>query len=108
MGFVVINPRLLAPTVGIKQVGSTVSTVPSPAIDNPATSTTTLDDSATQMESALFGSLGFVTHVSTLQSIFADLHVGADLTFGGFRIYVNRWGTLRLTDRARYAVLFQI
>ena len=45
MGFVVIHPRQLAPTVGKKQVGSMVSAVPSPAIDNPATSTTTLDDS---------------------------------------------------------------
>ena len=91
MGFAVVHPRQLAPSVGKKQVGSTVSAVPSPAIDNPAT----------QMESALFGSLGFVAHLPILQSIFADLHADADLTFGGFRIYVNRWGTLRLTDRAR-------
>ena len=49
----------------------------------------------------MFGSLGFIAHLPILQSIFSDLHTGADLTFGGYRIYVNRWGTLRLTDRAR-------
>ena len=101
MGLGVIEPRQLAPTVGTKQVGSMVSTVPSSTLDNSATPATKLDESAARMESILFGSLGFVPHLPILQSIFADLDAGADLTFGGFRIYVNRWGTLRLADQVR-------
>ena len=84
----------LAPTVGKKQVGSMVSTVPPSTPDNSAISTSALENSATpatnlgdstaQMESIMFDSLGFVPHLPILQSIFADLDTGADLIFGGF------------------------
>ena len=100
MGFDASKPRQLAPTVGKMQVGSMVSAVPAPALadlvtstpplGDSATSATKLDDWATLMESTLFGSLGFIPHLPILQSAFADLHAGADLTFGGFRIYVNK------------------
>ena len=109
MGFAEADPRQLAPTVGKTQVGITISAVPSPAVDIPATTVTSddsttpsvLDDSMARAESDLFGSLGFITHLPILRSVFADLRTGVDLTFGGYQIYVNRWGILRLTDRAQ-------
>ena len=52
----------------------------------------------TQADSDLFGSLGFMAHLPILRSAFADLRTGIDLTFGGYQIYINHWGTLRLTD----------
>src|SRR4051812_23744063 len=100
MGFAEADPRQLAPTVGKTQVGITISAVPSSAT-NKSSTTPALDVSTTRAESDLFESLGFVTHLPIPRSAFANLHTGIDLTFGGCQIYVNRWGTLRLTDRAR-------
>ena len=57
-------------------------------------------DPTTQAESDLFGSLGFTAHLSTLRPIFADLRSGISLIFGAYRIYINHWGALRLTDDA--------
>ena len=85
---ILVDPRQLAPTVGKTQVGFTISAVPSPAVDNLATSSA-LDASMAQPESDLFGSLGFIAHLPILQSIFANLHTVADLTFDGYRIYIN-------------------
>src|ERR1041384_7213454 len=93
MGFAGVDPRQLAPSVGTTQVGNTISTVPSasPAIVDPTT----------QVESNLFESLGFMTHLSTLRPVFTDLRSGINLIFGAYQIYINHWGALRLTDGAR-------
>ena len=93
MGFSKANPHQLAPTVGKTQVGVMISTIPSSATSS------ALDISMARAESEMFGSLGFIEHLPILWSIFADLRTGVDFTFGGYQIYVNRWGTLRLTDR---------
>ena len=100
MGFTEADPRQFAPTVGKTQVGFTISAVPPPTVDNSVT-LSALDASMARAESDLFGSLGFIAHLPILQSIYSDLHAGVDLSFGGYWIYLNRWGTLRLMDRAR-------
>src|SRR4051812_25694606 len=103
MGFDEADPRQLAPSVGTLQVGITISAGPSPA---PSKSTTppALVDSMTRADSDLFGSLGFMTHLPTFRPAFADLRTGINLTFGGYQIYINHWGSLRLTDSVRMPV----
>src|SRR4051812_48995282 len=85
------------------QVGVTILAVPSPATSNSAT-LSALDAPMAQAESDLFGSLRFIAHLPILQSVSADLRTGVDLTFGGYQISVNRWGTLHLTDGSRSPV----
>src|SRR4051812_15816610 len=100
MGFVEADPRQFASIVGKTQVGITISAAPSTIVGNSTTSYA-LDVSTIRVESDLFGSLDFVVHLPILQSAFADLRARVDLTFGGYQIYVNRWGILCLTDRAQ-------
>ena len=90
MGFPGVDPRQLAPSVGTAQVGNAISAAPS-------TSSALIDPTA-QAESNLFESLGFMAHLSTLQPVFTDLRSGINLAFGAYRIYVNHWGALRLTN----------
>src|SRR3954469_16919341 len=102
MGFTETDPRQLAPSVGTTQVGITISAASPPAPVKTAT-TSALDDSATRADSDLFGSLGFMAHLPTFRPTFADLRTGINLTFGAYQIYINHWGTLRLTDSTRAA-----
>ena len=99
MGFAEADPRQLAPSVGTSQVGITITTAPSSASIK-STTPPALDDSMARADSDLFGSLSFVAHLPTLRPAFADLRAGIDLTFGGYHIYINHWGTLRLADSA--------
>src|SRR4051812_29508017 len=92
MGFAGVDPRQLAPSVGIAQVGNTISA---------ASSSSALIDSAAPARSNLFESLGFKAHLPALQPVFTDLHSGVNLIFGAYQIYINHWGTLRLTDGTR-------
>src|ERR1041385_6357593 len=102
MGFAGVNPRQLAPSVGTAQVGRTISAASSTySTPTGATTSPALYDPTTQAESDLFGSLGFTAHLSTLRPIFADLRSGINLIFGAYRMYINHWGALRLTDDAR-------
>src|SRR3954469_7234280 len=93
MGFAGVNPRQLAPIVGTAQVGNAISAV------SPSSSASM--DPTSQADSDLFGSLGFTAHLLTLRPAFADLRSGVNLIFGAYRIYINHWGTLRLTDDTR-------
>src|SRR4051812_10050987 len=93
MGFVGVDPRQLAPSVGTTQVGSAISAASS-------TSSAPIDPT-THAESDLFGSLGCTAHLSTLRPVFADLRSGINLIFGAYQIYINHWGALRLTDGTR-------
>src|ERR1041385_4380476 len=92
MGFVGVDPRQLAPTVGTAQVGNVISA---------ASSSSALIDSAASARSNLFESLGFMTHLPALQPVITDLHSGVNLIFRAYQIYINHWGTLRLTDGTR-------
>src|SRR4051812_12940055 len=100
MGFAEDDPRQLAPSVGTSQVVITISASPSPA-PNKSMTPPALVDSMTRAYSDLFGSLGFMAHLPILRPAFADLHTGIDLTFGGYQIYINHWGTLHLIDHAQ-------
>ena len=68
----------------------------------PAASSTT-GDSPTLQSPIYFGSLGFNPHWLIALPAFADLHAGVEVSFGELRFYVNKWGTLRLTDAPRFA-----
>ena len=96
MGFAGVDPRQLAPFVGTAQVGNAISAAPS--------ASSALIDPTAQAESNLFESLGFTAHLSTLRPVFTDLHSGVNLIFGAYQIYINHWGTLRLTDDTRTRV----
>ena len=101
MGFAEANSHQLVPTVGTKKFGATISAVP--AITEPATSAA-LGINTNRAESDLFESPGFIVHLPILRSAFTDLRPGVYLTFGEHRIHINRWGTLRLTDRIRSTI----
>ena len=45
-----------------------------------------------------FGSLGFNPHSPITRPTFEDLQAGVEVSFGELRFFVNKWGTLRLTD----------
>ena len=87
-----VTPRQLAPSVGKTGVGST----------GPAASSIT-GNSPTLQSPIYFGSLGFNPHSPIALPAFADLHAGVEVSFGELRFYVNKWGTLRLTDEPRFA-----
>src|SRR4051812_4226857 len=89
MGFSGVGPRQLAPSVGTAQVGNVISA---------ASSSSTLTDSTAPARSNLFESLGFTAHLPALKPAFTNLHSGVNLIFGAYQIYINHWGTLRLTD----------
>src|SRR4051812_34536272 len=88
MGFAEANPRQLAPTVGMTQVGIMISAVP-PSATVDSTTSPTLDTSMARAESDLFGSPGFIAHLPILRSVFADRRTDVDLTFDMFQIYVS-------------------
>src|ERR1041385_7262005 len=92
MGFAGADPRQLAPSVGTVQAGNAISA---------ASSSSALIDSTAPARSNLFESLGFTAHLPALQPVFTDLHSGVNLIFGAYQIYINHWGTLRLTDGTR-------
>src|SRR4051812_25003252 len=100
MGFAEADPRQLAPSVGTAQVGITISAASSSTSTNTATSST-LIIYTTRADSDLFGSLGFMAHLPAFRSAFVGLRSGINLTFGAYQIYINHWGTLRLTDSTR-------
>src|ERR1041384_2439455 len=91
-GFSGVDPRQLAPSVGTAQVGNAISA---------ASSSSALIDSAAPARSNMFESLGFTDHLPALQPVFTDLHSGVNLIFRSYQIYINHWGTLRLTDGTR-------
>ena len=88
-----VTPRQLASSVRKTGVGSTDSVA----------SLSTIGDSSTLHSPIFFGSLGFSPHSPVTLPAFADLHAGVDVSFGELRFYVNKWGTLRLTDTPRFA-----
>src|SRR4051812_16686727 len=92
MGFAEVDPHQLAPSVGTAQVGNAISA---------ASSSSALIDSTALARSNPFESLGFTAHLPALQPVFTDLHSGVNLIFGAYRIYINHWGTLHLTDGTR-------
>ena len=93
--FDVVTPRQLASSVGKTGVGSTDS----------AASSATIGDSPDLQQPIYFGSLGFHPHSPVVQSTFEDLQAGVETSFGKLRFYVNKWGTLRLTDTPRFAAV---
>src|SRR4051812_10195302 len=95
MGFAGVDPRKLAPSVGTAQVGNAISAVPS------SPSSSALIDSTVLAESNLFESLGFTAHLPTPRPAFTDLRSSINLIFGAYQIYINHWGALCLTIRAR-------
>ena len=83
-----VTPRQLVPSVGKTGVGSMDLTA----------SSATIGDSPDLQQPIYFGSLGFHPHSPVVQSAFEELQAGVEASFGKLRFYVNKWGTLRLTD----------
>src|SRR3954468_15624677 len=100
MGFAEADPHQLASSVGTPQDGITISAASSPTPVKTSTPSASID-SSTRTDSDLFGSLGFMAHLSSFRPEFADLRSGIKLTFGAYQIYINHWGILRLTASTR-------
>src|SRR4051812_46400790 len=91
MGFAGADPRQLPPSVGTSQVGIAISAASSLTLVKAATSSALIDSTA-RADFDLFGSLGFMAHLSALRPAFADLRTGVNLIFGAYQIYINHWG----------------
>ena len=91
MGFAVVTPRQLAPSVGSAGVGKAAPTVPISAGSNSSTPASTIH----------FGSTDFVPHLPAFRASFDNYVEGLTLAFGSMSFHVTHVGILRLQDPIR-------
>ena len=91
MGFAVVTPRQLAPSVGSAGVGKAALMVPISAGSNSSTPGSTIR----------FGSTDFVPHLPALRASFVSYIEGLTIAFGSMSFHVTHVGILRLQDPIR-------
>ena len=88
MGIDELNPRQLAPSVGIGSADVVASLAPSTAIYN----------SAIAGIRQLFGAFDFTVHTPATRPAFESIGEGIRLAIRSFRFKVGQLGTLRMPD----------
>jgi len=89
MGIDELNPRQLAPSVGIGSVDVAAFSVPSTAMYN----------SATTEIRQLFSAFDFTVHMPATRPAFESVGDGISLAIGSFRFQVGQMGMLRMPDQ---------
>src|SRR3954467_10945799 len=89
MGIDEIDPRQLAPSVGIGGVDCATVTVPTKAIYNSSVTESHL----------LFGAFDFTAHSLATMKDFEPVGDGLGILFGSFCFQVGQTGTLRLPEQ---------
>ena len=89
MGIDELNPRQLAPSVGIGSADVAASLAPSTAIYN----------SATAEIRQLFGAFDFTVHTPATRPAFESVGDGISLVIASFRFQVGQMGTLCMPDQ---------